>query len=102
MKNFLFGLMGILLFMGLFAVVLSQESSWESSKKMQYETEVLTGKIISIDKDSGHVTIQEENGVEKTFRSDPKQISYLKKDDLVKVILRSVSNIAENIEIVKS
>jgi len=102
MKNFPFLIMAAVLFMGFFAVLLSKEASWEASKRVQYGTEVLTGKIISIDKDSGHVTIQEENGVVKTFKTDPKEISYLKNDELIKVVLRSISNTAESVEILRS
>ena len=102
MKNFLISLMAILLFVGVFSILLAQGKTWNAEKSGHFKSETITGKIISMNKDTGHVTIQEGNGVEKTFRTDPKKITYFKNGDLIKVVLESVSNISKSIEIVKS
>jgi len=102
MRNFLVCLIAVGLFVGVSDITFAQKVSSSAAKTVQSKMEILTGKIVSVDTTKNVVKIQEKNGVEKTFNADSKQISSLKKNEWIKVTLKSGSNSAETInEVIK-
>jgi len=82
----------------------AQTAQATGSKKPVASSEVVRGKIISIDTVKNEIVVKEnKTGTEKTIAVDPKVISTLKIEENVKVTLKSGTNVAEKIkEIVKS
>jgi hypothetical protein len=72
--------------------------------KSQPKTEVIKGKIISIDAAKNEIVVKNnKDGVEKTIVVDPKVTPSLKTDEAVKVRVKEGTNIAESVkEIVKT
>ena len=73
------------------------------AKKAEAATEIVRGKIISIDTVKNEIVVKEnKTGTEKTIAVDPAVISSLKTDENVKVTLKAGNNVAEKVkEIIK-
>jgi len=77
----------------------AQTSQGEGAKKAAVKTEVIRGKIISIDTAKNEIVVKENKaGTEKTIAVDPTVISSLKTDEAVKVTLKEGSNIALSVK----
>jgi len=69
------------------------------AQEEQQTTEVIKGKIISIDTDKNEIVIKVSGTEEeKTIIVDPQQIAALKTDEEVKVTLVSGTNTAESVK----
>jgi len=81
----------------------AQSSQATGTKKAGVATEIVRGKITSIDTGKNEIVVKEnKTGTEKTIAVDPALIPSLKTDENVKVTLKSGSNVAEKVkEIIK-
>jgi len=97
-------LVALFLICGMTTLSFAQTSQSTGAKKAEVTTEMIKGKIISIDTAKNEIVIKEnKTGTEKTIAVDPTVISSLKTDEEVKVTLKAGSNVAESVKkIVKS
>ena len=92
-------LVALLFLCGISALGFAKIAHAPSTKKAQVKTEVIKGKIISIDTAKNEIVIKNnKTGTEKAIAVDPKVISSLKTDEEVKVTLKAGSNIAEHVK----
>jgi len=103
MKKITVILVALLLICGMTTLNFAQTSQATGAKKAKVSTEVIRGKIISIDTVKNEIVVKEnKTGTEKTIAVDPTVISSLKTDENVKVTLKAGSNVAEKVkEIIK-
>ena len=93
-----------LLMCGIAAVSFAQTTSAVSMKKSAASTEVLRGKITSIDLVKNEMVVKiNKTGVESVIVVDPKILSSLKIDEEVRVTVKTGSNVAEQVKkVIKS
>jgi hypothetical protein len=99
MKRLIVVLFVLFLVGGMAALSFAQATQVAAAKKAEVKTEVIMGKIISIDTVKNEVVIKEnKTATEKTIVVDAKVISLLKTDEAVKVSLKEGTNIALSIK----
>jgi hypothetical protein len=99
MKKITVILVVLLLICAMSTLSFAQTSQAKGAKKAEVSTEVVRGKIISIDKTKNEIVVKEnKTGTEKTIAVDPKLISSLKANEEVRVTLKAGSNIAEKVK----
>ena len=99
MKKITIILFVLFLICSMAVVSFAQTSQVAVAKKVKVKTEVIIGKIISIDTVKNEVVIKEnKTATEKTIVVDAKVISLLKTDEAVKVSLKEGTNIALSIK----
>ena len=103
MKKITVILVVLLLICAMSTLSFAQTPQSTVAKKAAVNTEIIRGKIISIDTTKNEIVVKEnKTGKEKTIAVDPKVISSLKVGENVKVTLKAESNIAEKVrEIIK-
>lgn len=99
MKKITVILVALLLICAMSPLSFAQTSQGRGVKKAAVNTEVIRGKIISIDTAKNEIVVKEnKTGTEKTIVVDPTVISSLKVDEDVKVTLKARSNVAEKVK----
>jgi hypothetical protein len=99
MKKIAIILVVLLLICGMSALSFAQTSQTTTAKKAEVSTEVIKGKIISIDTARNEIVLKEnKTGTEKTISVAPAVISSLKVGEEVKVTLKAGSNVAEKVK----
>ena len=103
MKKITVILVALLLICAMSPLSFAQTSQGRGVKKAAVNTEIIRGKIISINTAKNEIVVKEnKTGTEKTIAVDPAVIPSLKTDENVKVTLRAGSNVAEKVkEIIK-
>jgi hypothetical protein len=66
-------------------------------KKSEVKTEVVIGKVISIDAAKNEVKLKTKGGKERTITVNPRMIHFLKVDEEVKITVKAGSNVAMKI-----
>lgn len=97
-------LVALIFLCGMSTLSFAQTAQVKSAKKAEVKTEVIKGKIISIDTAKNEIVVKDNKaGVEKTIAVDPKAISSLKTDEEVRIRVKEGTNVAESVrEIVKT
>jgi len=99
MKKITVILVALLLICAMSTLSFAQTSQGTGAKKAVVNTEIIRGKIISIDTAKNEIVVKEnKTGTEKAISIDPKVIATLKIDDQVKVTLKEGSNIAASVK----
>jgi hypothetical protein len=99
MKKITVILLALLLICTMSKLSFAQKSQTTGAKKAAVNTEIIRGKIISIDTTKNEIVVREnKTGTEKTITVDPKVIASLKTDEDVKVMLKAGSNVAEQVK----
>jgi len=99
MKKAVIVLFVLFLICGMSILSFAQTAQVKSTKKVEVATEVIKGKIISINTANNEITLQEsKTAVEKTIALNSKAISALKMGDEVKVTLKKGSNSAVSVK----
>ncbi len=99
MKKITVILGALLLMCAMSTLNLAQAAQATGVKKAAVNTEIIRGKIISIDTAKNEIVVKEnKTGAEKTIAVDPTVISSLKVDEDVKVTLKAGSNVAERVK----
>lgn len=99
MKKIIVILFALLLICGMSALSFAQTSQATGAKKAAVNTEIIRGKIISIDTAKNEIVVKEnKTDIEKTITVDPKVIASLKTNEAVKVTLNKGSNIAVSLQ----
>lgn len=98
MKKINFILMALVLVCGITALSFAQTAPATTAKKAEANTEIVRGKITSIDTTKNEIVIKEKSGTDKTISVDPAIISTLKVDENVKVTLKAGTNVAEKVK----
>mgnify|MGYP001585744824 CR=1 FL=1 len=92
-------LVALLLMCAMSQFSFAQTPQGTGAKKAAVNTEVIRGKIVSIDTAKNDIVVKEtKTGAEKTIAVDPTVISSLKTDEAVKVTLKEGSNIALSVK----
>jgi predicted dinucleotide-binding enzyme len=98
MKKITVILVALLLICTMSPLSFAQTSQGRGVKKAAVNTEIIRGKIISINTAKNEIVVKEnKTGTEKTIVVDPTVISSLKVDEDVKVALKAGSNVAEKV-----
>jgi len=102
MKKITVILIALIFLCGMSALSFAQ--TVHTGKKPEVKTEVIKGKIVSIDTAKNEIVVKDNKaGIDKTIAVDPKAIASLKTDEEVKIRVKEGSNIAESVrEIVKT
>jgi hypothetical protein len=89
---------------GLTVISFAQAASGKTETKPAVKSEVVKGKIVSIDTAKDQIVVKSsKTGIEKTITVDPKEITSLKTDENVRIKVKGGSNVAESIkEVVKA
>lgn len=99
MKKISVILVALFLTCAISTVIFAQTSQKASAKKSTAKSEVVIGKIISIDTAKNEIVVKaDKSGMEKTISVNIKVISTLKADDQVKVRLQKDSSIAVSVK----
>ena len=99
MKRITAVLIALLLMCGMTILSFAQASQATGAKKVEVSTETIRGKIISVDTAKNEIVVKEnKTGTEKTIVVDSIIISSLKANEMVKVTLKSGSNVAEKVK----
>lgn len=102
MKKIVFTLFGLFLISGISNLSFAQTSQALPPavvKKDIVKTEVIKGKIISIDMKNNLIVVKEgKANINKTITVDPKVIASLKVDENVKVSVKKGSNLATSVK----
>ena len=102
MKKITVILLALFLVCSVSALSFAKTSHATGEKKAEATTEVVRGKIISIDVTNNQIVVKEnKTDLEKTITVEPKVISTLKVDDGVKVTLKAGTNVAERVKKLK-
>jgi hypothetical protein len=89
----------LLLICGLSTLGFAQTAQAKAAKKPEVKTEVVRGKILSIDPAKNEIVVKDnKTGVARSIVVDPKQIGSLKVDEEIRARLKSGSNIAESVK----
>jgi hypothetical protein len=104
MKKITVILVALLLICGMSILSFAQTAPATGAKKPEFATEVVRGKIVSIDTVKNEIVVKEpKTGADTTISVDPEVISSLKTDENVKVTLKAGTNVADKVkEVVKS
>lgn len=94
MRKLIVVLVGLLFLCSITAIGFAETPQVAAPKKPEVKTEVIRGKIISIDASKNEIVVRDKAGIEKTIVVDAKTITNLKTDDQVKVTLKEGSNVA--------
>ena len=99
MKKITIILFALLLICGMSALSFAQTPEKTAAKKAEVSTEIVRGKIVSIDTGKNEIVVK-ENKTEKesTIVVSPEVISSLKVGEKVKVTLKAGSNVAERVK----
>lgn len=96
MKKITVILVALLLICVMSPLSFAQTSQGIGVKKAAVNTEIIRGKIISINTEKNEIVVKEnKTGTEKTIVVGPTIISSLKVDEDVKVTLKAGSNVVE-------
>ena len=99
MKKITVILVMLLLICAMSTLSFAQTSRATATKKVEVKTEVIKGKITSIDIVKNEIVVKEnKTGTEKTIAVGPTVISSLKIDEEVKVTLKAGSNVAASVK----
>ena len=99
MKKITVILVALFLICAMSPLSFAQTSQGRGVKKAAVNTEVIRGKIISIDTAKNEIVVKEnKTGTEKTIVVDPKVTISLKIGEELKVTLNKGSNIAVNLK----
>ena len=99
MKKLSIVLFTFILVCGMSILSFAQTSQVKSTKKAEVNTEVIKGKITSIDTVKNEITLQEsKTAAEKTIVVSSNAISVLKPGEEVKVTLKKGSNTAVSVK----
>lgn len=99
MKKIAVVLFALLLICAMSTFSFAQTSQRKGAKKAEVTTELIRGKIISIDTAKNEIVIKaNKTDTENTITVDPKVISSLKIGEEVKVTLNKGSNIAVSLK----
>jgi hypothetical protein len=99
MKKITIILLALLLMCGTAISSFAQSSQTTVVKKPKVNTEVIRGKIISIDMVKNAIVVKEgKAGIERTITVDSKVISSLSMNEEVKVLVKEGSNIATSVK----
>ena len=99
MKKITVILVALLLMCAMSQLSFAQTSQGRGAKKAAVNTEVIRGKIISIDTAKNEIVVKEnKTGTEKTITVDSKVIASLKVNEEVKVTLKEGSSIATSVK----
>lgn len=99
MKKLTIFLSMLLLICAIATLSFAQASMAAGAKKSEVATEIIKGKIISIDAVKNEIVVKEKKtDAEKVIMVDPKILSSLKVDGEVKVTLKAGSSTAESVK----
>ncbi len=104
MKKITVILVALIFLCGLGTFSFAQTAQGKTDKKAEAKTELIRGKIISIDTTKNEIVVKDNKaGVEKTIAVDPRVIASLKTGEEVRIRVKEGSNIAESVrEVVKT
>jgi len=92
-------LVSLLLLCSFSTISFAKSAGGKAAKETKSNTEIIKGKIVSIDTAKNEITINvKKTGAEKTFSVDPKTISSLKIGEELKVTFKSGTDIAESVK----
>ena len=99
MKKLIIILLALLFMCGMNISSFAQTSQVASTKKTAVNTEVISGKVTSINAAKNEITVQEnKTAIEKTITTTPKVISALKVGEEVKVTLKKGGDVAVSVK----
>jgi len=82
-------LMALVICAGMAGTSFAQEKKAVSASSTARQTQTIKGKIVALDVAGNQVTVKEANGTERTFGLTAKEIASLKKDQEIKVIVKT-------------
>lgn len=98
MRKIIVILVALCFLLGMSALNFAQTGKAPSPQKTEVKTDVIKGKIVSIDTAKNEIVVKiSKTGIEKNIVVDPKVISSLKAGEGVRVTLKAGSNIAEHV-----
>lgn len=99
MKKITVILVALLLICSMSTLSFAQTSPVKTAKKAKVSTEIIRGKIVSIDSAKNEIVIKDnKTGLEKSILVNAKEVGSLKVGEELKVTLKSGTNIAESVK----